>query len=159
VKTIEAIATALSRFLYVIAGVALAGSMFLTVADVVLRSFKMPIVGTYELVGLLGAVVIGFSMPQTSRLRGHVIMDFVTEKLPSGVQSVLKALTRLLAIVLFAVIGWNLAGLGNGFRRTGEVTLTLHIPLYPVAYAIAFCCLVECLVLFPELYGRRGTTE
>ncbi len=54
------------------------------VADVILREFKMPIVGTYEIVSLLGAIVIGFAIPQTSLERGHVLMDFLTERLPFG---------------------------------------------------------------------------
>lgn len=151
VKTLSAIVTKLSRFMYIIAGVALTGSMFLTVADVFLRTFKRPIVGTYELVGLLGAVVIGFALPQTSRLNGHVVMDFVTSALGPTVQRLLHILTRILGIVLFAIIGWNLVGLGNDYRKFGEVTLTLQVPLYPVAYGIAACCLVECLVLLTDM--------
>jgi TRAP-type C4-dicarboxylate transport system permease small subunit len=143
----------LSRFMYVIAGIALASSMFLTVGDVVLRSFKRPIVGTYELVGLLGAVVIGFALPQTSRVKGHVVMDFVTSALGVTAQRALHIVTRLLGVVLFAIIGWNLIGLGNDYRKVGEVTLTLQFPLYPVAYGIAACCLVECLVLLADMLG------
>lgn len=139
----------------VVAGLALAGSMFLTVSDVILRSFKRPIVGTYELVGLLGALVIGFSLPQTSRVKGHVLMDFLTGSLSAGAQRVLHVLTRILGIVLFAIIGWNLWVLGDDFRKSGEVTLTLQLPLYPVAYSIAICCFVECLVLILDMVGQK----
>ncbi len=107
---------------------ALAGSMFLTVADVFLRTLKRPIVGTYELVGLLGALVVGFAIPQTSRLQGHVLMDFVTAKLSAGIQRVLQVITRILAMGLFAVIGWNMVNLGNDFRRVGEVTPPFSCP-------------------------------
>jgi TRAP-type C4-dicarboxylate transport system permease small subunit len=155
VKTISAVAAGLSRFMYVVAGLALAGSMFLTVSDVILRSFKRPIVGTYELVGLLGALVIGFSLPQTSRVKGHVLMDFLTGSLSAGAQRVLHVLTRILGIVLFAIIGWNLWVLGDDFRKSGEVTLTLQLPLYPVAYSIAICCFVECLVLVLDMVGQK----
>lgn len=141
--------------MYVIAGIALACSMFLTVADVMLRTFKRPIIGTYELVGLLGALVIGFSIPQTSRLRGHVLMDFLTGSLPSGARRALRVLTRILGTILFAIIGWNLWALGNDFRKAGEVTLTLQLPLYPVAYGIAVCCFVECLVLCLEMVEKK----
>jgi TRAP-type C4-dicarboxylate transport system permease small subunit len=137
--------------MYSVAGIALTAMMFLTVADVVLRTLKRPIVGTYELVGLLGAVVIGFAIPQTSRMRGHVVMDFVTGKLPAGAQKLFQVLTRLLAIAIFFIISWNLWTLGSDFSRTGETTLTLQLPLYPVAYGIATCCFIECLVLFIEM--------
>jgi len=141
--------------MYVIAGIALAGSMFLTVADVILRQFKVPIVGTYELVGLLGAVVVGFAIPQTSRLQGHVIMDYVTDKLPEGWKKLFQVLTRILAIVTFAIIGWQLWVLGADYRKLGEVTLTLALPFYPVAYGIAICSFVECLVLFVSMWEER----
>ncbi|MBM3302850.1 MAG: TRAP transporter small permease, partial [Deltaproteobacteria bacterium] len=138
-----------------VAGVALAFSMFLTVADVIMRSFKRPITGTFDLVGLLGAVVIGFAIPQTSRLRGHVLMDFLTSALPAGAQRFLHVVTRLLAIVLFAIMAWTLWGLGNDFRQTGEVSPTIQLPFYFVAYGIAICCVVECLVLVVDMVERR----
>jgi len=145
--------------MYSVAGIALTAMMFLTVADVVLRTLKRPIVGTYELVGLLGAVVIGFAIPQTSRMRGQVLMDFLTGKLSAGIQKVFQVLTRLLAIAIFFIIAWNLWILGSDFSRGGETTLTLQLPLYPVAYGIAICCFIECLVLFIEMLevGKQET--
>ena len=146
--------------MYSIAGIALTCMMFLTVADVVLRTVKTPIVGTYELVGLLGAVVIGFAIPQTSRVQGHVIMDFLTSRLPVGLQKVLQVLTRLLAIATFFIMAWNLWVMGSDFRATGETTLTLQLPLYPVAFGIAVCCFIECFVLFVEILEvRKRETE
>ena len=50
--------------------------MSLTIADVVLRVFHKPIVGTYELVALSGAVVIGFSMPHTVLAQGPHLCGF-----------------------------------------------------------------------------------
>ena len=144
----------LSRFMYVIAGIALTASMVLTVSDVLLCTLKHPITGTYELVGLLGAVVIGFSLPQTSRVRGHVVMHFLTERLSDRVGKVLRVVTRTLGIAMFGVIGWNLVVLGHNFKETGETTATLLLPLYPVCYGIAVCCFVECLVLLAEILAR-----
>jgi TRAP-type C4-dicarboxylate transport system permease small subunit len=158
-KTVSEIARRLARVMYVIAGIALASSMFLTVADVILRTFKRPIVGTYELVGLLGAVTIGFAIPETSRVKGHVLMDFVTSRLPSLLRRLFLVLTRFLGILIFAIIGWNLWGLGNDLRRAGEVSATLQLPFYPIAYSIAVCCLVECLVLFLDILERKDAQE
>ncbi len=141
----------ISRYLYWIAGAALASMMFLTVADVILRAFKRPILGTYELVGYLGALCIGFAIPQTSLDKGHVLMDFITERLKGLPSRALYWLTRLLGMAIFAVIAWNLYLMGNDLLTKQEVTLTLHLPQYPVAYGIAFCSLVECLVLLTDL--------
>ena len=144
-----------ARLMYWIAGAALAAMMFLTVADVVLRYFKMPIVGTYEIVSMLGAIVIGFAVPQTTMERGHVLMDFITGRLPFGAQRVFHLVTRLLAVLTFYIIGWNLYKLGNDLRQTGQVSLTLKFPEYPVAYGIALCCLFECLVLLSDLILKK----
>jgi TRAP-type C4-dicarboxylate transport system permease small subunit len=78
----------LSRFINIIAGLAITFIMFLTVLDVILRSFRRPIVGTYELVAFSGAVVVGFAIPLTSWMRGHIYVDFFTGKLPRTARSI-----------------------------------------------------------------------
>jgi TRAP-type C4-dicarboxylate transport system permease small subunit len=152
VKTFVVFTRWISRFMYILAGIMLTLSMLLTVSDVILRAFKRPITGTYELVGLLGAFVIAFSLPQTSRLNGHVIMDFVTGSLSKGTNRILIIVTRIMGIVLFSIIAWNLLQLGHDYKQSGEVTLTLQLPLYPAAYAIALSCAIECLVLFASIF-------
>lgn len=145
----------IARFMYWIAGTSLAVMMFLTVADVVLRYFKHPILGTYEIVSLLGAIVIGFAIPQTTIERGHVLMDFFTGRLPFLGQRILHFLTRAFGVITFYIIGWNLFKLGNDLRQTGQVSLTLKMPEYPVAYGIAFCCLIQCLILLADLIKKK----
>jgi hypothetical protein len=68
VKTLSAIVTNLSGVMYIIAGIALIGIVTLTVADVTLRMFSRPIMGTYELVGLLGAIMVRSSSRWCSSL-------------------------------------------------------------------------------------------
>ena len=66
-----------SRVFGTIAGWTLVGMMLLTAADVILRAFRRPILGTYEIVSLLGAIVIAFAMPQTTLQEGHVSVEIV----------------------------------------------------------------------------------
>lgn len=141
--------------MFLIAGIAMTASVILTCADVILRIFKRPIMGTYELVGILGAIMVGFAIPQTTRLQGHVVMDFIIGRLPVAFQTLLQILTRFLGVGLFFIIAWNLWILGNDFLRSGETTMTLGWPFYPVAYALSICCMFECLVLLVDLYERR----
>jgi TRAP-type C4-dicarboxylate transport system permease small subunit len=142
-KTVEAI----SRVLNIVAGGSLVFLMLLTIVDVVLRGFKRPIVGTYELVAFAGAVVIGFSMPLTSWFRSHVYVDVLIAKFSRRVRNAFNVVTRVVVIGLFAVIGWNLIKYGTDLRKSGEVSLTLQVPFYPVAYGLAVCCFVQCLVM------------
>jgi TRAP-type C4-dicarboxylate transport system permease small subunit len=151
-KTIRAIVINLSGIMYVIAGIALIGMVTLTVADVILRIFRSPIMGTYELVGLLGAIMVSFAIPQTSRAKGHVVMDFLQGKLPIRVDRAFHIITRLLGIGLFIIIGWQLWLLGADYQRMTEVTVTLHLPQYPFCYGMAVCCFVQCAELFLEIF-------
>ena len=135
----------------VIAGIAITFIMFLTVLDVILRSFRRPIVGTYELVAFSGAMVIGFAIPLTSWMRGHIYVDFFIAKLSRTARSIFNVTTRCLGIVLFFLIGWNLIKVGMDLQQSGEVSLTLQLPFYPVAYGVAVSCFVQCLVLLADI--------
>jgi TRAP-type C4-dicarboxylate transport system permease small subunit len=144
----------LARGMHWAGGAALASMMLVTVADVVLRSFRRPITGTYELVGFLGAVAIGFSLPQTSLDRGQVLMDFATRRLPPRAGRALHALTRAIGAGLFALIAWNLFAMGMDLRRSGDETPLLHLPHFLLAWGIGAACAVECLVLAAQ--GSAG---
>jgi TRAP-type C4-dicarboxylate transport system permease small subunit len=146
----------LSRFFNVIAGISLTFLMLLTVMDVILRSLKSPIVGTYELVAFSGAVVIGFAVPLTSWMRGHIFVDFFILRFSQKVRNIFNITTRCLVIVLFFLIGWNLIKYGMDLQKSGEVSLTLQMPFYPVAYGVAVCCFVQCLVLICDVIKIFG---
>ena len=144
------------RFLNIIAGISLSFLMFLTIADVILRLFRRPIVGTYELVAFSGAVVIGFSLPFTSWMRGHVYVDFLILRFSQKTRNVFNIITRGLVICLFLLIGWNLMKYGMDLSKSGEVSLTLQMPFYPVAYGIGICCFFQCLVLLCDILKIHG---
>ncbi len=147
-----------SRFLNLIAGIAITFIMFLTVTDVILRSFRRPIIGTYELVAFSGAIVIGFAVPLTTLLKGHVLVDFLVMKFPKEIRSVFHVVTRCLGIGLFSLLGWNLFKVGMDLYRTGEVSLTLQLPFYPVAFGVGVACFVQCFVLIAHILQVIGGT-
>jgi TRAP-type C4-dicarboxylate transport system permease small subunit len=148
------------KLLHVIAGVSLVFLMAVTCADVVLRFFRHPIPGTYEVVGYAAAVAIGFTMPFTSWMRGHVTVDSIIGRLPIGGQTVFHVITRLLAIGLFVLLGWNLVRFGLDLRATGEVSPTLELKYYPVVLGVALASFVEVAVLLCDLAKiARGEYE
>ncbi len=150
------IVSKMSRWMNGIAATALGSMILLTVADVILRYFKKPIIGTYEMVALLGAVIIGFSLPFTSMLKGHVNVDFLTQKLPPKGRRIFSLATKCLGIALFLIIGWNLMILGMDFQKVGEVTPTRHLPIYPVLYGVGVCCFLESLALLCDIVKMLG---
>lgn len=141
-----------SSFLYWIARFALFAMMILTCSDVFLRYlFNRPIIGGYDLIALLGSVVIAFSIPQTTLNRSHAVMESLTVKLPANKRRILAIVTGCLGIVIFVIFSWNLFVYGTILLRSGEVFPTLRMPVFYPAYAIACCCLLECLVLFDRV--------
>jgi TRAP-type C4-dicarboxylate transport system permease small subunit len=169
----------ISRFFNGIAAISLTVLMLLTCADVALRAVLSlgrlllgqrvllpvgnlivdhvrPIVGTYELVGLLGAVAIGFSIPLTSWLRGHIYVDFFIFRFPPRIRDAFNVVTRCLGIFLFLMIGINLFKYGMDLQSTGEVSLTLQVPSYPIVFGVGVCCFAQCLVLMGDMVKIFG---
>jgi TRAP-type transport system small permease protein len=139
----------ISSGLYWVARFALFVMMILTSCDVFLRYvFNRPIVGGYDLITLLGSVVIAFSIPQTTLNRGHVAMEALTAKLSAKAQKVFAVITASIGVIIFVIFSWNLFVYGTILLRSGEVFPTLRMPIFYPAYAIACCCVLECLVLF-----------
>jgi len=134
-----------------IGAAALTFMMFLTVSDVLLRAFGHPIMGTYEIVSQSLAVVIGFGIPKVSFDRGHVYMEFVTERLSKQNRAILYTFTRIICILLFILIAYNLIGVGNEFRLSGEVTSTIRLPFFPLAYGVGVCCFLQVFVFLYDI--------
>ncbi|MCX5810056.1 MAG: TRAP transporter small permease [Deltaproteobacteria bacterium] len=151
---LHAVIFRISKVMDVIGGVVLTLMMLITVTDVILRFVGKPITGTYELVFLGGAVVIACAIPQTSWEGGHVNVDFVLGYLPGIVSKIITVVTRLMGMAFFVLLGWNLIALGTNLYSKEEVSLTLHVPIYPVAYVLGICAFVECLVLLSDLIKK-----
>jgi TRAP-type C4-dicarboxylate transport system permease small subunit len=146
----------LTNYMYFVSGVFLTFVMLLTVSDVVLRYLGRPIPGTYELVALSGAIVVGFAIPYTSWVRGHVFVEFLVEKLSKEHRRRMMMFTKALILLFFVFLGVNLILLGESIRANGQVSLTLQIPFYPVAYGLGICSFLECLVMFCDILRVRG---
>lgn len=126
--------------------------MFLTCADVVLRFFRHPIPGTYEIVGLMGTIGVSFALAYTTIQKGHIAVEFLTTRLREKQQLIIAAIVELLGTLLFGIITWQSAVYALDLRRTGEVTLTIALPIYPFVFGIAIGCCLTCLVLATDCY-------
>lgn len=142
-----------ARWLSWVSAGAVTAMMLLTVTDVLLRLFRRPITGTYEVVGLLGAVFVSFSLAQTSVERGHIAVDVLIQRLPSKARAVVAILNDLVCTVLFVVLTWQLMKYARDLRNFGEVSMTLQVPIYPFIYGIAIGCGMLSVVLAMNLAG------
>lgn len=135
-----------------VATAAVLGMMALTTADVVLRFFRCPIPGAYELVSFLGAVMISSSLAATSINRGHIAVDFLVKKLPPKMAEFIDRVNTIVCAILFILITRYLLLYAEGARRVGEVSMTLRIPVYPFIYGISAGCAVLCAVFILQIF-------
>jgi TRAP-type C4-dicarboxylate transport system permease small subunit len=150
----------LTRHMHGIGSVGLVLMMFFTVFDVVFRYLGRPLVGAYDVISLMGLIVLGFAIPETTRIEGHVFVDAVIEKMGLQTKRVVGVATRLLSVGLFVFLFAGSLFKGHEFQSRGEVSQTLHIPLGWAIYAFAFCGLIQCALIGVEVIGLiRGGTE
>jgi TRAP-type C4-dicarboxylate transport system permease small subunit len=157
-STLGKVLKIVTKILDMIGGAALTFMMLLTVADVLMRAMGHPLVGTYEVVALSLALVIGFTIPKVSLDRGHIRVDLVIEKVSKRTRDLLNIFTRLVCLLLFLIITYNLFAVANELRASGEVSPTIQLPAYPVAYGVAVCCFIECLVFVLDIV-KIGTGD
>ena len=130
--------------------------MLLTSADVVGRYIGYPIKGTFDIVGLLGTLVVALPLAYTQTLKRHVAMEFMATHGSPLVQAIANILACLLGMVAYALIAWRCFALATKFWTVGRVSDTIEIAIYPFVYVVAFGCALNCLVLLIDLYNVFG---
>ena len=147
-----ALALAASTWMGGIGGVILVSMMLITVFDVMLRCIGRPMSGTYDLVALGGALVIGFSVPYATMKKGHIVVDVLVQRLSQRGQNVLAICTRLIVLGVCFMIGWHLVKLGLDYYDKHEGSQTLQLSFYPVAYGLAVGFFMQCLANIAEIF-------
>jgi TRAP-type C4-dicarboxylate transport system permease small subunit len=148
----------INMMMQTIAAISLTFMILLTTVDVVVRIFGKPIPGAVEIIAICGGVVIGFTIPSSFWMKSHISVDFVLNRLPNAAKNLVNVVTRCIGIGLCLLISWNSVKIGTGFLKGAEVSGTLEIPLYPVAYALGACFLALSLVLLCDILKIFGGT-
>ncbi|MEW6080059.1 MAG: TRAP transporter small permease [Thermodesulfobacteriota bacterium] len=133
-----------------LAAAAIVAMMLVTVTDVTLRFFRCPVPGTYDVVGLLGALTISLSLGFTSVQKGHIAVDFLVSRFSATAQRRIHAVNSLIAAVFFAVVAWESGVYAISLKAAGEVSPTLKLPVYPFVLGVAAGCVLLCCVLLAD---------
>jgi TRAP-type C4-dicarboxylate transport system permease small subunit len=121
-----------------------------------------PIKGTFDIVGLLGTVVVALPIAYTQILGRHIATDFMGSRGNQVVRTINNSIVCLLGIGTYALIAWQCSLLGTKLWRIGRVSDTIEIPLFPLVYVVAFGCALNCFVLlvdFYNLFAKSGRKE
>ncbi len=142
---------ALVYTLLVVAGVGVMTMMLVTCADVVFRRFGYPVIGAFDIVKISSAITLAAALPYTTAVKGHVAIEYFFHKFNRVSRIVVDTVVRLLGMMLFAFLGWQSFSYGAKLFESGQVTQTLQLPVFWVAYFIGFCNFVVLLVILYNL--------
>lgn len=130
---------------------AVAGIMFVTTINVILRLFGSSLRGSVEIVQYLNGLAIGLGLAFCAFHGGHVAVTFFTDKLPLKVQQLINILVELLVAAFLGLTAWQLFLYGYGMQVGKEVSLTLGLPVHPVVYLATAGIAVYLLVVLNNL--------
>jgi TRAP-type C4-dicarboxylate transport system permease small subunit len=126
------------RLMDKVAGLCVAGTVFLVVINVLMRAiFNRPFLGTYEYVGFSTALIVGLSLAYCAIMESHITVDLLTNQLPNGVRDVVVSLAEIISFGFVALVTWQLVKYAGNIQSTGEVSPTTEVPLYPFIYLVA----------------------
>lgn len=140
--------------------VGLAVMMFLTLFDVIGRSFDHPIVGTVEVTELIMGMMVYLGVGYTTFMRGHIRVDILITHLRPRVQAALDLLTISIGFLFTATICWRLFLQAQSRIENGDVTQIWELPVWPAAWIMAIACvfMVSSLALHLGLTARAVIT-
>jgi len=134
----EAVIIKISRLMDLLAGVILAATASLVVANILGRAvLNSPILGTYELVGFLTAAVVGLALARCALENSHIAISFLTDKLPPSWQRFTELAVGLPAMIFLFFAAYNIFTYGSRLASSGVVSSTIRLPFYPFIYLVA----------------------
>jgi len=138
-----------NRFISGIGAVFLISLMLITSSDVIGRDiFNHPIPGAVELSEYMLAVFILLGLAYTQQVKAHVGVSLFISRFPLRLQFILKIITTLLSLFIFAILAWQGIKVGIEERTVSDM---LRIPQYPFRLLVALAGFLLCLELLIDL--------
>jgi TRAP-type C4-dicarboxylate transport system permease small subunit len=122
--------------------------MLLTVTDVVLRKvFNKGILGTLEISEFMMSAIVFFSLAEGELQNRNVNVDLFVRKLSLKSRVIIDAIMKILGFVLYCFITFAVFGYAGLMKSSGEVSLDLWLPKYPLIYVVAVALIIFSAVL------------
>jgi len=135
-----------------LAGVCFFSVMALVLTNIIMRSFfKMPILGTVEIVGLLTATGLGLALSNCEMQDFNTAMDVFTEKLPKKAQKMIDIFVYAISLAFFSIVVWRMFIFAGTSFANGRVTPTTSIPIFPFIFLLGINVFFLCVVLAYKL--------
>lgn len=157
----------LNRGLAFVASLSLIVMMLITVAEMVFRIFGHPMAGTIETTTWFAAVTTAFALGYTQIHKGHVSIDLVVNRLGPRLRAVVNMLVNLTLSALFMIVTWNIFLYAGVLKKSGSLSETMKVIVYPWVYLVSLGCAGLTLALVADFIrscmkafgGRDGKEE
>jgi TRAP-type C4-dicarboxylate transport system permease small subunit len=141
-----------SRYLEWVGIIGIIMMFLVNLIDVVgAKLFLWPLPGSVEVISFSQIVAIAPAIAFTLILGRHIRVEFIIMRLPRRIRATIGAFSSFFGLILFVLLIWQSLLYGQSLQKAGEIGSTSHIPFYPFAYFIAFCCIPVCLVFLLEV--------
>ncbi|HML74081.1 MAG TPA: TRAP transporter small permease subunit, partial [Anaerohalosphaeraceae bacterium] len=127
ISVYEKIVYFIVRLLAITAAIAVMAMIGITLVDVVLRLFRHPFLGAYDMVQIATMIAIAGALPYTTAVKGHVAIEFLYHRLSRTGRAVLNTFVRLVGIGLFGFAAYEFIFYGFALRKVGQVTPTMQL--------------------------------
>jgi TRAP-type transport system small permease protein len=151
-KLLETVIKWATRLSSYVAGIVLFGMMMLTTIDVICRYFfNASILGVYEITEFMMVCLIFFSLSFAQKLKGHVAVDILVDRLGNKPQHVFDGFNFLISIIFLLLIAGTSFGQGLELFHSNRVSGNLNIPVYPFFFVLTVGCVAMSLELLGDL--------
>lgn len=150
----------LVRVLKAVSGLCLLGMVALTCSDVVGGLFGHPVLGSEEMVGLMGSLFLAFALSITEYESGHIGVDLIHRHFSPGFRRFVDSATTLLGAVFFGLVSWQSFLYAAEMKRVGLVSPTIEFPVHYIIYGVALGSAgLAVVILFKFLDNLSGRTS
>jgi len=133
-------------------------------ADVTLRFLRHPIPGSYDITEFLTSLMLSFAILKSFQNKNHITIDLVDNILSGGKLKVINLSSRVITAVFLGILSVSTFSSGINSKLSGEVSMTLGIPLFLGYIAIGLCagftflneaCFILSKIFLGEEIGRE----
>ncbi len=124
--------------MHYVAGLALMGMLFLTVADITGRSaFRNPVPGTVEVTSLVLVLVVFLGLAHSEDEGDHITVDLIYERVGPRFRLVLDVFADIIGVIVLGYMAFQLYHFGLRQQVTGAETPVLEWAVWPFVFVAA----------------------
>jgi TRAP-type C4-dicarboxylate transport system permease small subunit len=147
------------KVLMVAGAAALVAMMTVIVANIFGRLFfKAPVMGTVEVAGFTGAILVAIAVGFAERDHRNVIVEILVSRFPPRIKAFVDSFTLILSLGGLVVLFWAMFDYAFKTAVGKEYTFTLGINPAPFQFIWSFGVLILCIYVLQHIiqYLKRG---